>query len=60
MAIYILVTGTILVAEETAAAPNNASKKIISKNFVPSTNCISRRSNTQVDYAHDIDVVIYN
>ena len=51
-----------IVAEAIAAAPNNANKKIIFKNCVPFTNCISRISNTQIDDAHDIDVVmpIYN
>ena len=51
-----------IVAEAIAAAPNNANKKIIFKNCVPFTNCISRISNTQIDDAHDIDVLmpIYN
>ena len=47
-----------IVAEAIAAAPNNANKKIIFKNCVPFTNCISRISNTQIDDAHDIDVLI--
>ena len=55
---YIIVKGTIIVAKETAAAPNNANKKVTFKNYVPFTNCISRINNTQVDDAHDIDVVI--
>ena len=41
---YILVKGTITVAQETAAAPNNANKKVIFKNYAPFTSCIS---NTQ-------------
>ena len=51
-----------IVAEAIVAAPNNANKKIIFKNCVPFTNCISRISNTQIDDAHDIDVLmpIYN
>ena len=60
--VYILFKGTMIVAEAIAAAPNNANKKIIFKNCVPFTNCISRISNTQIDDAHDIDVLmpIYN
>ena len=42
---YVLVKGT----------PN---KKVIFRNCVPFTNCISRINNTQVDGAHDIDVVM--
>ena len=59
---YMLVEKTITVAPATAAAPNNGNKKLIFKNFVLFTNCISRISNTQVDDADDIDVVmpIYN
>ena len=45
-------------AEAKAAAPNNTHKKVIFKNYVPFTNCISRINNTQVDDAHDIDVVM--
>ena len=53
---YILIKRTITFA--TAAAPNNENKKVKCKNCVPFTNCISRINNTQVDDAHDIDVVI--
>ena len=38
---YIIINGTITVAEETAAAPNNANKKVMFKNCVPFTSCIS-------------------
>ena len=55
---YILVKGTMTVAPETAAAPNDANKKVIFKNCVPFTNCISRINNVQRGYAHDIDVVM--
>ena len=55
---YILVKGTITVAPATAAAPNNANKKVIFKNCEPFTNCISRINNTQVDDGHDIDVIM--
>ena len=59
---YILVKKTVTVAPATAAAPNNGNKKLIFKNFVLFTNCKSRISNTEVDDADDIDVVmsIYN
>ena len=50
---YILVKGTITVAQETAAAPNNANKKVVFKNCVPFTNCISRINNAQTDDTHD-------
>ena len=57
---YILVNGTITVAKTAAQdLPNNATnKKVIFKNCVSFTNCISRINNTQVDDAHDIDVVM--
>ena len=55
---YILAKRTITVAEATAAAPNNVNQKVIFKNWAPFTNCISRINNTQVDNAHDIDVVM--
>ena len=61
---YILVKGTITVANiaAAAAAANNANKKVIFKNCVPFSSCISRINNTQVDEAQYIDVVmpIYN
>ena len=60
---YIHVKGTIIVPEtETAAAPNNRNKKVIFTNCSPITNCISETNNTQVDDAHDIDIVkpMYN
>ena len=47
---YILVKGTITV-NNTAAADadaNNANKKVIFKNCVPFTDCISEINNTQV------------
>ena len=45
---YILTKGTITVAQETAAAPNNANKKVIFRNCAPFTNCISTISTTQI------------
>ena len=61
---YILVLGTITV-NNTAAAPvaaNNTNKKVLLKNCVPFTICISEINNTQVDNAKGIDIVmlIYN
>ena len=41
----------------TAANPNN-SKKVIFKNCIPFTDCISKINYTQVDNAKDIDVVM--
>ena len=55
---YILFKGTITVSRETNAAPNNANKKVIFKNRVPFTNCISRINNAQIDDPHDIDLVM--
>ena len=57
---YTLVKETITVANTAAAAlaTNNLNKKVIFKNCAPFTNCISRINNTQVNDAHDIDVVM--
>ena len=55
---YILVKRTIKVAQETAAAPNNANKKVIFKNYTPFTSCISRINNRQVDDAQYIDLIM--
>ena len=57
---YTLVKETITVANTAAAALaiNNLNKKVIFKNCAPFTNCISRINNTQVNDAHDIDVVM--
>ena len=52
---YILVKGTITVAQTTIAATNDANKKIIFKNYAPFINYINRINNTQVDDAHDIE-----
>ena len=56
---YIHVKGTITIQNiETAAVPNNANKNLIFENCAPFTNFIKVINNTQVDDAHDIDVVI--
>ena len=61
---YIIVIGTITVNNTAGAgvAANNTNKKVILKNCVPFTNCISEINNTKVDNAKDIDIVmpIYN
>ena len=55
---YIHVEGSIQSQTlELAATPNNRNKKVILQNCAPFTNCISKINNTQVDDAHDIDVV---
>ena len=54
----ILVKRTITLERATAAAPNNANKKVIFKNCAPFTKCISRINNTKADDAQYIDVVI--
>ena len=56
---YILVKGTITVSNTgTAAIPNNADKKVIFKNCLPFTSCISGINNTQIDDAQYIDMVM--
>ena len=56
---YNLVKGTIIVANTAAsAAANNVDKKVVSKSFAHFINCISRINDTQVNDAHDVDVVI--
>ena len=60
---YIHIAGTLTIPKTgTAAAPNNADKKVIFKNCTSFTNCISEIYNTKLDDAYDIDVVmsIYN
>ena len=56
---YIHVKGIIQVGNnETTAAPNNRNKKVIFQNCAPFITCTSEINITQVDDAHDIDVVI--
>ena len=57
---YILVKGTITVANNAAAgqAANDVDKKVIFKNCVPFTTCISRINNAQINDAPHIDVVM--
>ena len=51
-------TKTIPTTEAAGAAGNKANKKIMFKNCAPFTKCISEMNNTQVDDAHNIDVVM--
>ena len=57
---YILVKGNITVNNTAAdgAAANNDDKKVIFKNCAPSTNCISKINNTDIDNAKYIDIVM--
>ena len=45
--VYVLVKGTITVAEETAGAPNNANQQVIFRNGAPFNNRISRTNNSK-------------
>ena len=59
---YILVKGTITItgAGDDAAArrADEKNKGVTFKNCVPFTKCISRRNNTDIDNAHDIDIIM--
>ena len=57
---YIFVKGTIKVAitATAGAVANNTNKKVIFKNCVPFTSCISRVNYTQLDDAQYIDAVM--
>ena len=57
---YILVKENITVNNTAgaSAAANNTNKKVIFKNCVPFTNCISKIYKTQIDNAEHIDTVM--
>ena len=60
---YIHAKGTIIGPNTgTTAAADNRNKKVVLKNCAPFTNYINETNITQVDDAHDIDVImaIYN
>ena len=60
---FIVLKEIITVSNTAAAADaNNTNKKVIIKNCVPFTDCISEINNAQIDNAKDIDVVmlVYN
>ena len=56
--VYILVKGTIISVQKTAAASNVAKENGIFNNCVPFTSGISRINNTQVEYAQHVDLVM--
>ena len=57
---YILVKGTITITGANADARQayERDKEVTFKNCAPFTKCISRISNTDIDNAHDIDIVM--
>ena len=57
---YIFVKGTLTVpnTETSGAEVNNTNKNVIFKNCTPFTNCVTKISNTQVDDAQKIHVVM--
>ena len=57
---YIHVKGTITVPGTSVQAKpaSNVNKKVMFKNGAPFTSCINEISNTQVDNAHDNDLVM--
>ena len=64
---YMLVKGTIIItrgpagADAAARQADEGNKGIIFKNCAPFTGCISKISNTQIDHAKNLDVMlIYN
>ena len=62
--IYILVKGTITITgdgdgdDDSAKRTDERDKRVIFKNCAPFTKCISRISNTYIDNAKDIDIVM--
>ena len=59
---YILVKGTVTIAGEGANAAaeraDERDKGVTFKNCASFTKCISRINNTDIDNAHDIDIVM--
>ena len=56
---YILLSTTMTVSNIAAArAAGNNRKNIITKNWAPVTNCISKKNNTKINNAKDIDIVM--
>ena len=55
---YILVKGTITVTGAHARQADERNKGVTFKNCEPFTKCISRINNTDIDNAHDIDIVM--
>ena len=58
---YVFVKGTISIAQVLAPAqPENVGKNVAFKNFTLFTDCISEISNTQIDNAKCVHVIMYN
>ena len=61
---YILSEGTITVPNTAGqgTAVNNTNQKVVFKNCVPFTNCVTELNNAQVDYAEEINIIkrMYN
>ena len=55
---YLLVKGNIFLNNTAATTTKNTNKKIIFNNCAPFTNCISKITNTQIDNAKYIDIVM--
>ena len=59
---YMFVKGTITItgaaANADALQPDERNKGVTFKNCAPFTKCISRINNTDIDNAHDIDIVM--
>ena len=57
---YILVRRTLAVVNTGAQGQSNnpTNKKVVLKNCAPFTKCINKINNTQVDDAHDINIVM--
>ena len=56
---YIVVKETIIAPNTgTATAPNNINKELVFKSCAPFTDCISEKSNTQIDNGEEIHVVM--
>ena len=59
---YILVKGTITITgagyDAAARRADERNKGVTFKNCAPFTNCISRINNTDIDNAHDIDIIM--
>ena len=55
---YIVINGTITVAQQAGSNPNNVDKKVVFKNCAPFTDCISEINNAQIENGKDFDVVM--
>ena len=60
--LYILVKGTVTITgaggDAAARRADERNKGVTFKNCAPFTKCISRINNTDIDNAHDIDIVM--